>query len=72
MSQPVFSKSGLRTRASEAAGDRPRRSAVSRVARLGRGRREETLQGGARNHQIWNLLNRKRFCKSEIGCEEDN
>ncbi|CAL8130388.1 unnamed protein product [Prunus armeniaca] len=59
----------LRTRASEVAGDRPRRLAVSRVARLGRGRREEALQGGARNHQIWNLLNRKRFCKSEIGCK---
>ncbi|CAL8092668.1 unnamed protein product [Prunus armeniaca] len=46
---PVFSRACLRARRSmrrhEAGGKRPRRSAVSRVARLALRRREKALQG---------------------------
>ncbi|CAL8993803.1 unnamed protein product, partial [Prunus brigantina] len=51
-------------RQSEAGGKRPRRSAVSRVARLALVRRENALQGVARRseaYHIWKLLNRKKF-----------
>ncbi|CAL2241719.1 unnamed protein product [Prunus armeniaca] len=51
----VFSKACLRARRSahrsEAGGKRPRRSAVSRVARLALVRREKALQGVARQRE---------------------
>ncbi|CAL2235807.1 unnamed protein product [Prunus armeniaca] len=47
----MFSKAYLRAHQCEARGKRPRRSTVSRVARLALGRREKAFQGGAKRRE---------------------
>ncbi|CAL2231182.1 unnamed protein product [Prunus armeniaca] len=52
---PVFSRACLRARRHEAGGKRPRRSAVSRVARLALGRWEKALQGVSRQSKAYQI-----------------